>query len=77
MWRGIKACQKTTAIQIMLCDKHKQEVGRTVFLQSNFKRFWKLGKHPLSFSLGQLDPGSPAKAYLTVTDEAVCRGVEW
>lgn len=59
MWRGIKACQKNTAIQIMSCDKPKQEVGRNVFLQSNFKRFWKLGKHPLSFSLGQLDPGSP------------------
>ncbi|KAG7237142.1 hypothetical protein INR49_032762, partial [Caranx melampygus] len=24
---------------------------------------------------GQLDPGRPAQAYLTVTDEAVCRGV--
>ena len=48
---------------------------KTVFLQPNFKRLGKLGKHPLSFSQGQLDPGSPAQAYLTVTDEAVCRGV--
>lgn len=46
-----------------------------MFLQPDFKRLRKLGKHPLSFSQGQFDPGSPAQAYLTVTDEAVCRGV--
>lgn len=45
------------------------------FSLHNFKRLCKLGKHPLSFSQGQLDPDSPTQAYLTVTDEAVCRGV--
>lgn len=69
-----QSLSKKTAIQIILCDKHRLQVRRTVFLQPNFKRLCKLGKHPLSFSQGQLDPGSPAQAYLTVTDEAVCRG---
>lgn len=42
-------------------------------LHLDFNWLCKLGKHPLSFSQGQLDPGCPTKAYLTVTDEAVCR----
>lgn len=46
---------------------------RNGFLHLNFNWLCKLGKHPLSFSQGQLDPGCPTKAHLTVTDEAVCR----
>ena len=48
MWRGIKACQKkkkTTAVQIILCDKRGLQVRRAVFLfKPNFKRLRKAGQ---------------------------------
>lgn len=78
MWRGIKACQKKKK-RLLYKSYYVISIGSRwgelcSFSLQNFKRLCKLGKHPLPFSQGQLDPGSPEQAYLTVTDEAVCPG---
>lgn len=68
-----KPVRQENRFSFLWCDKHRLQVKRNVFPHLNFKWLCELGKHPLSFSQGQLDPGCPTKAYLTMTDEAVCQ----